>query len=82
MLHNAQIIYDSTTDAYDTPLRKLIRYMPELATDVIDEQFTRQSGAENMTVDKEIYDYEFFEDQLTVKHWHSKGTEIFIINKF
>ncbi|CAF0747482.1 unnamed protein product [Rotaria sp. Silwood1] len=73
MLQNAQIILDSTTGAYDTPFRKLIRYMPELATDVIDQQFTRTSGFENMTVDKQIYDYEFFEDHLTVKHWYSKG---------
>ena len=62
MLQNAQIILNANTNvqAYDTPIRKLIRYMPELATDVIDEQFTRTSGAENMTVDKQIYDYEFF----------------------
>ena len=82
MFQNAQRIFDSTTNAYDTPLRKLIRYMPELATDVIDEQFTRTSGAENMTVDKQIFDYEFFEDQLTVKHWYSKGNEeIYSSNK-
>ena len=73
MFQNAQRIYDSTTDAFDTPLRKLIRYMPDLATEVIDEQFTRISGAETMNVDKQIYDYEFFEDQLTVKQWYSKG---------
>ncbi|CAF2588467.1 unnamed protein product [Rotaria sp. Silwood2] len=72
MLQNAQIILDSTANAYDTPLRKLIRYMPDLARDVIDQQFTRTSGFENMTVNKEIYDYEFFEDHLTVKHWYSK----------
>ncbi|CAF1120790.1 unnamed protein product [Rotaria sordida] len=72
MLQNAQFIWDSPADAYDTPFRKLIRYMPELALDVIDQQFTRTSGFENMTVDKQIYDYEFLEDQLTVKHWYSK----------
>lgn len=73
MLQNAQVVVDSGGDAYDTPLRKLIRYMPVLAIDVIDEQFTRTSGAENMPVDKQIYDYEFFEDQLAVKRWYTKS---------
>ena len=73
MLRNAQRISGSAKDAFDTPVRKLIRYMPELMAEVIDERFTRINGSENMTVNQQIFDYEFFEDQLIVREWYSEG---------
>jgi hypothetical protein len=73
MLRNAQRLTGSAKNAFDTPIRKLIRYMPKLMTEVIDERFTRTNGSENMTVNQQIFDYEFFEDQLVVKEWYSEG---------
>lgn len=73
MLRNAQRLTGSAKNAFDTPVRKLIRYMPKLMAEVIDERFTRTNGSENMTVNQQIFDYEFFEDQLVVKEWYSEG---------
>ena len=73
MLRNAQRLTGSARNAFDTPVRKLIRYMPKLMAEVIDERFTRTNGSENMTVNQQIFDYEFFEDQLVVKEWYSEG---------
>ncbi|CAF3715438.1 unnamed protein product [Adineta steineri] len=74
MMRNAQIIED--TDAYDTPMRKLIRYMPDVALWVIEEKLTRKVGGAGQKVSKEIYDYEFYEDMNTVKQWYAQGAEL------
>lgn len=71
MMRNAQPI--ESTDAYDTPMRKLIRYMPDMALWVINERLTRKIGGEGQKVLKEIYDYEFYEDMRTVKQWYAQG---------
>ncbi|CAF4156110.1 unnamed protein product, partial [Rotaria sordida] len=42
MMRNAQPI--DGTEAFDTPMRKLIRYMPNVAAWVIDEKFTTVVG--------------------------------------
>ena len=71
MMRNAQPI--ENTDAYDTPIRKLIRYMPHVALWVVDEKLTRRAGGEGQKVSKEVYDYEFYEDMHTVKQWYAQG---------
>jgi hypothetical protein len=71
MMRNAQPIKD--TDAYDTPMRKLIRYMPDVALWTVEEKLTRRVGGEGQKVFKEVYDYEFYEDAQTVKQWYAQG---------
>jgi hypothetical protein len=71
MMRNAQPIED--TDAYDTPMRKLIRYMPDMALWMVETKLTRKFGGGGQKVSKEIYDYEFYEDMQTVKQWHAQG---------
>jgi hypothetical protein len=67
MMRNAQPIKD--TDAYGTPMRKLIRYMPDVALWMIQEKLTKVVGGENQKLYQEIYDYEFYEDMHLVKQW-------------
>ncbi|CAF1104808.1 unnamed protein product [Adineta steineri] len=74
MMRNAQPI--EATDAYDTPMRKLIRYMPDVALWMIEEKLTRKVGGEGQKVSKEIYDYEFHEDMYTVKSWYKQGAKL------
>jgi hypothetical protein len=74
MMRNAQPIKD--TDAYDTPMRKLIRYMPDVALWMIQEKLIRVVGGENQKLCQEIYDYEFYEDMHLVKQWYAKGTYV------
>ncbi|CAF1041066.1 unnamed protein product [Adineta steineri] len=74
MMCNAQTIED--TDAYDTPMRKLIRYTPDVALWVIEEKLTRKVGGAGQKVSKEIYDYEFYEDMNTVKQWYAQGAKL------
>ena len=71
MMRNAQRIKD--TDAYDTPMRKLIRYMPNVALWMVEEKLTRRVGGKGQKVSKEIYDYEFYEDMYKVKQWYAQG---------
>ena len=71
MMRNAQRI--NNTEGFDTPMRKLIRYMPNVALWVIDEKLTRKVGGDEQKVSKEIYDYEFYEDMYTVKQWYSQS---------
>ena len=72
MMRNAQPI--DSTDAYDTPMRKFIRFMPKETIKLIEEQLTRKVGGEGQKVSKLIYDYEFYEDMNMVKEWYSQGT--------
>ncbi|CAF4189650.1 unnamed protein product, partial [Adineta steineri] len=74
MMRNAQPI--DATDAYDTPMRKLIRYMPDVAFWMIEEKLTRKVGGEGQKVSQEIYDYEFYEDMYTVKEWYKQGAQL------
>ena len=71
MMRNAQPIED--TDAYDTPMRKLIRYMPDVALWMVEEKLTRRVGGQGQKVSKQMYDYEFYEDMHTVKQWYAQG---------
>jgi len=71
MMRNAQPIQG--TNAYDTPMRKLIRYMPEVTIHIIDKKLTRIVGGPGQKVFKRIYDYEFFQDELTVEGWYTQG---------
>ncbi|CAF0926882.1 unnamed protein product [Adineta steineri] len=74
MMRNAQLI--EGTDAYDTPMRKLIRYMPDVALWTIEKKLTRKVGGAGQKVSKEIYDYEFYEDMNTVKDWYAQGAKL------
>ena len=71
MMRNAQPI--EKTEAFDTPMRKLIRYMPDMAVWLIDNRFTKVVGGPGQKVYKTIYDYEFYEDIHTVKGWYAQG---------
>ncbi|CAF1270147.1 unnamed protein product [Rotaria sp. Silwood1] len=71
IMRNAQPI--SGTEAFDTPMRKLIRYVPNVAAWLIDEKFTTIVGGPGQKVYKRIYDYEFYEDMYKVRDWYSKG---------
>jgi hypothetical protein len=71
MMRNAQPI--EHTDAYDTPMRKLIRYMPDVTLWMVEEKLTRRVGGQGQKVSKQIYDYEFYEDTQTAKQWYARG---------
>ncbi|CAF4219699.1 unnamed protein product, partial [Rotaria sordida] len=70
MMRNAQLI--KGIKAYDTPMRKLIRYMPNVALHVIDTKLTRTVGGSEQKVFKHIYDYEFYQDELVVEQWYKQ----------
>ncbi|CAM4771714.1 unnamed protein product [Rotaria magnacalcarata] len=53
----------------DTPMRKLIRKMPNMALLVLDKCSMRV-GIKGTNVKKNIFVYEFLEDQLTVNQWN------------
>jgi len=74
MMRNAQQI--KGTKAYDTPMRKLIRYMPNVAIHVIETKLTRTVGGPEQKVFNKIYDYEFFQDELQVEQWYAQGTSL------
>jgi hypothetical protein len=78
MMRNAQPIKD--TKAFDTPMRKLIRYMPKVALHIIDTKLTRIVGGPEQKVYKRVYDYEFFQDDLAVEQWYTQGIFILIQN--
>ena len=71
MMRNAQPIED--TEAFDTPMRKLIRYMPDVAVWLIDTRFTTIVGGPGQKTHKIIYDYEFYEDMWSVRAWYDQG---------
>lgn len=79
MMRNAQPIKD--TKAFDTPMRKLIRYMPNVTIHIIDMKLTRMVGGPGQKVYKRIYDYEFFQDDLTVERWYTQGTILDLSSK-
>ena len=71
MMRNAQPIEENK--AYDTPMRKLIRYMPQVALHVIDTKLTRTVGGSEQKVFQKIYDYEFYQDEFVVEQWYKQG---------
>jgi hypothetical protein len=72
-MRNAQLIDNS--EAYDTPMRKLIRYLPEVTIWMIEEKLTRTLGRQGKNVFKKVYDYEFYMDVYQVKQWHRQGKQ-------
>ncbi len=73
LMRNAQPIDGSK--AYDTPMRKLIRYLPTTAVWLIEEKLTRTLGGQGKHVFKTVYDYEFYMDVYQVKQWHRQGEQ-------
>jgi hypothetical protein len=74
LMRNAQKI--PHTEAYDTPMRKLIRYMPEVTMWMIDRNLTRTVGGQGKRVFKKVYDYEFYMDTFFVRKWYTQGKKI------
>ncbi|UJR17163.1 hypothetical protein I4U23_004059 [Adineta vaga] len=74
MMRNAQPI--DNTEAFDTPMRKLIRYMPDIAVWLIDNKLTRIIGGPGEKIYKTIYDYEFYEDMFKVKDWYTQNAKL------
>ncbi|CAF2755790.1 unnamed protein product [Rotaria sp. Silwood2] len=73
MMRNAQPIDNSA--AYDTPMRKLIRYLPDVAVWVIENKLTSVIGGPGQKIYKTVYDYEFYEDMCAVKDWYTKASK-------
>ncbi len=73
LMRNAQKI--PHTEAYDTPMRKLIRYMPQVTIWLIDQHLTRKLGGPGKHVFKTVYDYEFYTDIYLVRKWYTPETE-------
>jgi len=73
LMRNAQPIHNS--EAYDTPMRKLIRYLPQVAVWMIENKLTRSFGGQGKLVFKKVYDYEFYMDIYSIKPWHRKSKQ-------
>lgn len=71
LMRNAQRMHDS--EGYDTPMRKMIRYLPEVTVWFIDTNLTRTIGGPGKHVYKKLYDYEFYMDSFRVKDWNAPG---------
>lgn len=72
-LRNSQIEMISETNSrkyedLSTPLRKLIRYMPNEAEEVFTRSMTEIGGSEDYSY-KIIFNYELLEDQLAIFKW-------------
>jgi hypothetical protein len=80
LMRNSHPIKD--TEAYDTPMRKLIRYMPHVTIWMIDRNLTRTVGGHGNHVFKKLYDYEFYEDIFLVKKWYTRGKDNSSISLF
>ncbi|UJR32312.1 hypothetical protein I4U23_019776 [Adineta vaga] len=72
LLRNAQIL-DIHYQHVDTPLRKLITCMPDLAYRVLDICITR-IGNKYKAQYKIIYDFEFLEDHCFIEQWQHDRT--------
>ncbi|CAF1141121.1 unnamed protein product [Adineta steineri] len=73
LMRNSHPVKD--TEAYDTPMRKLIRYMPNVTIWMIDRNLTRTVGGHANHVFKKLYDYEFYEDISLVRKWYTQGKD-------
>jgi hypothetical protein len=70
LMHNAQINKNRTR--VDTPMRKLIRYIPDLAYKVFSECVTSKSNDTSPLEEKQKvfhYDFQFLEDHCHVEQW-------------
>lgn len=76
MMRNAQPI--ENTEAFDTPMRKLIRYMPDMALWLINNKLSKVVGGPDQKLYKTRYDYEFYEDIHKVKDWYTQGEKVTI----
>ncbi|CAF1054871.1 unnamed protein product [Adineta steineri] len=74
LMRNSHPVKD--TEAYDTPMRKLIRYMPNVTIWMIDRNLTRTVGGHANHVFKKLYDYEFYEDISLVRKWYTQGFQL------
>ncbi|CAF1226676.1 unnamed protein product [Adineta ricciae] len=72
LLRNAQIL-DVHYRHVDTPLRKLITCMPDLAYQVLSICITH-IGDKHRAQSKMIYDFEFLEDYCSIQHWQHNRT--------
>ncbi len=52
----------------DTPMRKLIAQMPDMAYAIL-EKCTTTIGSEKSKINKQFFDYEFLEDQYIIYDW-------------
>lgn len=57
----------------DTPMRKLIISMPDMALEIL-EKCTTTIGSERSKIHRKFFDYEFLEDQYVIRDW-LKGNE-------
>ena len=57
-----------TNSGVDTPMRKLIQHLPNMAFLVL-EKCTITIGAKRTSVHKKVYNYEFLEDQHIGRNW-------------
>lgn len=71
MMRNAQPI--DGKEVYDTPMRKLIRYMPDKVVWIIDNKCTVRISEPGCKIPKISYDYEFYEDMCQVNGWYGQG---------
>ena len=73
--------YHFSTDPYvvDTPMRRLIKTMPNMALKVLDK-CTKTIGDAKSNVHKQFYDYEFLEDQYVIHDW-IKGNFLIYLNR-
>ncbi len=60
-------------------MRKLIKLMPDMALIIIDK-CTITVGAERSHLYKNIYNYEFFEDQYSIFDWIKGKNVYFLVN--
>jgi transient receptor potential cation channel subfamily A protein 1 len=74
-LRNAQLqmISERKYEDHSTPLRKLIRYMPNEAEEVFTRCMTKIGNPEDSSY-KIIFNYEFLEDQLSIVKWQQDET--------
>jgi ankyrin repeat protein len=84
-LRNAQVqmIAERNSGKYEdlsTPLRKLIRYMPNEADEVLTQCMIEIGGSEDYSY-KIIFNYEFLEDQLSIFKWKQGRSSIKIADK-
>ena len=67
--YTCRFCLDSRTP--DTPMRKLIIKMPDMAYEIL-EKCTTTIGSEKSQVHQQFFDYEFLEDQYVIRKW-AKG---------
>ncbi|CAF4580342.1 unnamed protein product [Rotaria sp. Silwood1] len=80
LLRNAQLL-DIHHQYVDTPLRKLVRFMPDLAYRILDI-FITHIGDTHEAHHKIIYDFEFLEDHCYIQQWQQRNmASQMIINK-